>query len=129
MNFVWYLLSMVAGTLLAWGGWGFIIWKVNPNEGGFIGFLLFYLTLLVALTGTFSLFGIFFRVYLKKRHHVVIREVHIAFRHAVFMACMAVISLVLSAQGWLTWWVFLLLLAVIAILEYVALIIQEGRRA
>lgn len=120
---------MLAGTFLAWIGWAFVLLKVNPDEGGFIGFLLFYLTLLIALTGTFSLLGIFFRVYIKKRHHVVIREVHIAFRHAVFMASMAVTSLALSAQGWLTWWVFLLLLAIIAIFEYVALIIQEGKRS
>ncbi len=120
---------MVAGTLLAWGGWAAILLYVNPDEGGFVGFLLFYLTLLISLIGTFSLLGIFFRVYIKKRHHVVIREVHIAFRHAVFMATMAVVSLALSANGWLKWWVFLLLLATIAILEYIALIIQEGRRA
>lgn len=129
MNFVWYVWSMVAGTLLAWGGWAFVLWQVNPNEGGFIGFLLFYLTLLIALIGSFTLLGIFFRVYVKKRHHVVIREVHIAFRHATFMGFMAVVSLALSAHGWLKWWVFLLLLAVIALLEYVALLIQEGRRA
>lgn len=120
---------MAAGTLLAWSGWAAVLWNVNPESGGFIGFLLFYLTLLVALIGTFTLLGITFRVYVKKRHHVVIREVHIAFRHAVFMACMAVVSLALSAHGWLKWWVFLLLLATIALLEYVALVIQEGRRA
>lgn len=120
---------MLAGTLIAWGGWIAVLLNVNPNEGGYIGFLLFYLTLLIALVGTFSLLGIFFRVYIKKRHHVVIREVHIAFRHAIFMSIMAVTSLALSANGWLQWWVFLLLLAIIALLEYVALIIQEGRRA
>ena len=120
---------MAAGTLLAWGAWSAVLLNVNPDEGGFVGLLLFYLTLLISLIGTFALMGIFFRVYIKKRKHVVIREVHIAFRHAIFMATMAVVSLGLSAHGWLKWWVFLLLLAVIALLEYVALVIQEGRRA
>ena len=129
MNFVWYMWSMAFGTFLAWGGWSAVLLNVNPDEGGFIAFLLFYLTLLVSLIGTFTLLGIVIRVYVKKRTHVIIREVHIAFRHAVFLGTMAVVSLGLSAHGWLKWWVFLLLLAAIALLEYVALIIQEGRRA
>lgn len=128
MPFSAYIWFMGVGSLLAWGSWFIVIFQVNPDEAGFVGLVLFYLTLLIALVGTFTLFGIFFRAYIKKRHHVLSREVKIAFRHALFLSVMAVACLALSVHSWLRWWVFLLMLGVIAAIEYVVLVIQEGRR-
>jgi hypothetical protein len=128
MPFSMYLGFMGVGSVLAWGSWSVVIFQVNPDEAGFIGLLLFYLTLLIALVGTFTLFGIFYRAYLKKRHHVLSREVRIAFRHAVFLSGMGVACLALSVHGWFRWWVFLLMLGAIAAIEYVVLVIQEGKR-
>lgn len=119
---------MAGGTALAWASWVAVLWNVNPDEAGIPGFVLFYLTLCVALIGTFSVLGVVYRVHVLKRQHVVSREVRIAFRHAILLASMAVSSLALSTYGWLKWWVFLLLLALVGVIEYAALTIQESKR-
>jgi len=119
---------MGAGTLLAWGAWATVIFQVNLHEAGILGVILFYLTLAVSLLGSFSIMGVVYRVHALKRKHVISREVRIAFRHAILLTVVAIFSLILSTKSWLTWWSFLLLIASVGIVEYIALLIQETHR-
>lgn len=128
MNYASYLWFMGAGTLLAWGAWAAVIFQVNPDEAGILGIVLFYLTLAISLVGSFSIMGVAYRVHALKRTHVVSREVRIAFRHAVLLSAVAIASLILSTTSWLRWWTFLILIASVGIIEYIALLIQETRR-
>ncbi|HWR00057.1 MAG TPA: hypothetical protein VN397_04410 [Candidatus Methylomirabilis sp.] len=122
-----YVLLMALGTFLAWMAWGVIVMNVNPQEAGFIGFFMFYLTLAVALAGTLALLGTFFRIIVLKRHEVPSREIRIAFRHAVVFAGVAIASLLLSANGLLRTWHVVALVAVASIVEYLFLQAQQGR--
>lgn len=115
--------SIASCALLA-----YVVFNVNPDEGGLMGFTAFYIALYATLVGVLSLLGIIFRIHIRERKPTAFREVRIAFRHGLLLAGVAVISLALSSFGWLAWWNFLLLLAVIGSLEYVFLTIQEGRR-
>ena len=119
---------MGASTLLAWGAWAAVILQVNPDETGLLGVILFYLTLAVSLLGSFSILGVVYRVHALKRKHVISREVRIAFRHAVLLTIVAIFGLILSTKNWLTWWSFLLLIASVGTVEYIALLIQETHR-
>jgi hypothetical protein len=129
MNFKEYLLFMTIGTVLAWGAWVFVLLRVDPGENGLIGLLLFYVTLFVALIGILAIAGVLYRVKLLKRHQLVSREVKIAFRHAIIFAGVAVICLALSAQGLLFWWNVLALFALVGLVEYGFLLVQESRRS
>jgi hypothetical protein len=129
MGYRSFLILMVLATAASLGGWTYILFNVNPDEAGIVGFLLFYVTLFAACVGLLTLFGIIIRIHLRRRHQTAFREVRIAFRHAVWLSLVSVICLALSAQGWLTIWWFLLLLLVVGGLEYAALLIQESRRA
>lgn len=124
-----YLVFMTLATILSWGAWVLVLNTTNPQEAGTAGFLVFYFTLLLSLVGTLTLFGTAYRVLFLRREGVMAREVRIAFRHAVLLSISAIVALVLSAQGWLTWWALLLLLVAMSVVEYVFLLREEGRRS
>ena len=117
------VVGLVACTLLA-----YVIINVNPNEAGLMGLTAFYIALYASLVGILSFGGIIFRVHIRKRKQTAYREVLIAFRHALFLAGIAVSALILSSLEMLAWWNFLLLLAAVGTLEYVFLTIQESHR-
>ena len=128
MSFRAYIILMIVGTLFAWLGWGIVLSNVNPLEAGGLGFGLFFLTFLMGLVGTITLLGLLVRLVVMKRRELVIREVKTSFRHAIMLSGVSTISLILSAQGWLAWWVIIVLIVVAGVLEYVSLLVQHSRR-
>jgi hypothetical protein len=123
-----YLFFMALATLLSWGAWILVLYTTNPDEAGTGGFVLFYVTLLLGLIGTLTLFGMAYRLVLLRRQSVIAREVRISFRHAVFLSSVAVGALALSARGWLRGWVFLVCIILMSIIEYLFLLREEARR-
>jgi hypothetical protein len=128
MSFRVYIILMIVGTLVAWLGWSVVVWSVDPQQAGGLGFGMFFLTLLMGLIGTITLFGLLVRLVIMKRRELIIREVKTSFRHAVLLSAVSTVSLIFSAQGWLSWWVLIVFIAVAGVLEYVSLIIQHSRR-
>jgi hypothetical protein len=128
MGYRFFVALMTLGGLVAWCLLAYVIINVNPDEAGLMGLTAFYIALYASLVGLLSLLGIVFRVHVRGRKQTAFREVRIAFRHAILLAGVAVFALVLSSLGWLAWWNFVLLLAVVGSLEYVFLTIQESRR-
>jgi len=127
MSFRNYVYLMAAGTLLAWLGWGIVIWNTDPRDAGSLGFGMFYLTLLMGLVGLITLLELLVRVALMRRE-VVLREVKVSFRHAILLSAVGILALVFSRQGWLSWWVLIVFIITAAVLEYVSLLIQHSRR-
>jgi hypothetical protein len=115
-------------TLVAWGGWGFVVWSVDPKETGVLGLILFYITLLSALIGTLTVFGVWYRVRRAKMASIVSREVRISVRHAVMLSCVAVVSLALAAKDLLAWWNTLGMFVLVGVIEYIFLLVQDSRR-
>lgn len=128
MTFRMYLFLMSFSTVIAWIAWVIVIQNVNPNETGVLGFGLFYITLITGLVGVLSLCGIVYRVLILRRHAVLIREVKVSFRHALLLSAVAVSSLALAAHDLLRWWVLLVLIGIVSLIEYVALLVQHARR-
>ncbi len=123
-----YLWAMGLGTCLAAFAWMLVLFRVDPEEAGAVGHTLFYLTLFTFFTGVWCLVGTWYRVHFKKGEHLVSRAVKISFRHAVMLAGVGTLSLMLSAQGWLHWWNFLLQFAMVGLVEYLFLLVQESHR-
>ena len=128
MTFRMYLVLMTIATVLLWGAWVLVLNTTNPTEAGMGGFVMFYVTLLLSLVGTLTLFGTAYRVLFLRRSGVMAREVRVAFRHAVFLSVTAIVALGLSAKGWLTWWMLIILFAVMSAIEYLFLLNEESRR-
>ncbi len=112
---------MACMTLLLWAGFFWTVYAINPLQTNWIGHVLFYFTLFLALLGTFSLIGIFLR---RKWVHeqALYRLVTLAVRQSVAMSIFFLITLFLQGQRLLRWWILLGLFAVVFGLEMTQLL-------
>lgn len=129
MSFRAYLLFMGVSTIIAWLAWVVLLLNIDPTQASLFVFIIFYFTLAVGLIGTISLLSMAYRVLVVKQHDLIIRQVRIAFRHAVLLSALAVISLALSASGLFHWWVLIVLIGAASVIEYISLLIQSSRRS
>ncbi len=119
-------LTIVAFTdALAWGAWYFLLNTTNPEAGPvFVG--LFYISLLLALTGLFAVIGFGVRVFILKRDEVIYSYVRQTFRQAFLLALLAIIALWLAHNAWLRWWVLLLVISALGAWEHFFLTGEEN---
>ena len=115
-------------TIVSWIGLGVVLLNTNPEDDGLGSLTIFYLTLFAGLVGVLTLLGVAFRVYVAGRKDVVQREVRVAFRHAVLLSLTGVVALLFSAQGFFRWWVLVLILFVVTVIEYLFLLKESSRR-
>lgn len=127
MTFRQYLALMGGTTLLAWLAWGLVIWRINPDEAGWMGMVLFFTTLILGLMGVFATASMSYRVMVMHRP-VIFREARIAFRQALLLAFAAALLLFLASQDVLRWWVVAVVFAVFAGVEYISLSLDKHSR-
>lgn len=108
---------MTFTTLICWIAWLVVLYYFNPDEAGFIGFLLFYLSLFFACLGTFSLLGFFVRVWFSKEQ-IIFRHLGVATRQSLWFSMLVLITLLLQAAGFLKWWSILFLVLFLLLLEF-----------
>lgn len=114
-----YLIIMSIGALICWLAWFFVIGSIDPKEAGFLGFTFFYLSLFLALTGTFSTIGFLIRKKVVKNDDVVFHHVKHTFRQGIFISATLITSLLLLQGRLLAWWNGLMLIFLFLILETV----------
>ena len=119
-----YLNLMSILTGICWLGWLAVIFLISPAEAGFIGFILFYFSLFLALLGSFAIAGFLIRVRLSQRP--VFAQTQLAFRQAIWMSLFVVAVLALKGLNILRWWNMLFLLLFLVILE--SFFLSSGRR-
>lgn len=117
MTLRYYLILMGLGTALAWGTVALIVTMVDPASTQVVVFGVFYASLFMALTGTFSIMGFASRVVVLRKYDLIARQVAISFRQAVMLALLIVVALFLQGRSLLTWWNALLLVALLTVLE------------
>lgn len=104
-------------TLVCWLAWVVVLFQIDPEQAGGIGLILFYVSLLFALIGTFSLFGFFMRVWFSKEQ-IVYRHLGISTRQSIWFAVLMVAALLLKKADFLRWWSAGLLIIFLLILEF-----------
>ena len=112
-----YIIIMSIATIICWLSWGFIVFTVDPEITNWIGFLLFYLSLFLALTGTAALVGFFVR-FIALKHKLVFKSVREAFRQSFMFAFLIVASLYLISVDLFTWLNLGLLILGLSVLEF-----------
>ncbi len=117
MSLKQYLIFMTAATFVSWLAWLIVLFYLNPEEAGFIGFALFYLALMFALVGTFSLIGFFMRVWFS-REQVIFRHLRVSTRQALLFSILIISLLMMQGSGYLRWWSILLVVALLALIEF-----------
>lgn len=115
-----YTLLLAMTTLLSWIAFGAVVVIINPQEAGAIGIGLFYISLSLALIGTFSLAGFLIRTVFFKKEDI-FNRISIAFRQAIFFTLLINGFLFLQSMRLLTWYNTAFLIIALAIAEFVVI--------
>jgi len=126
MSLVRFLLMLSVGTLLSWLAWVMVLTNMNPAANGVAAVALFYLSLILALTGTVTMIGFFLRYWLEKEK-LPFRQITISFRQATFLSVGVGLALLLQSGRLLHWWSIMMLVLVVCILEIFFLLNQSRR--
>lgn len=111
---------MAGTTILCWIAWGLILFRIDPQAAGAMGRVAFFISLLFALTGTFSLIGLGLRLKFV-REPVIFRQTSIAFRQGILLGCLLTGGLILQATGFLRWWNLIAYLLILTVIEFLFL--------
>ncbi|MFC1598016.1 hypothetical protein ACFL2M_00590 [Patescibacteria group bacterium] len=111
-----YLITMTLTTLICWGAFVLVLFRVDPYTGGTLALLLFFISLFFAKWGTLSLLGFVVR-YIFLRNTVPFKYIGTSLRQALWFAILLTLTLFLVSQELLVWWMSLLLVIGLTILE------------
>lgn len=112
-----YISIIAFSGVLAWIAWVLIVLKLSPYESAGLSLIFFFITLMIALSCTFSVFGFYFRVWLFK-NEIFYKHINIALRQGVFLGLIAVFCLVFQMMKVFTWWSGFLLVIIAVLLEF-----------
>jgi len=124
MSIKQYLILMTSCTLLCWAGWLLVLFFINPDTTSLMGFLMFYLSLFFALTGTLALLSYLFRL-IFTRINTKVEKVQISFRQAIFWSIVIVISLLLQSSRLLNWLNTLFLVSLVTFIEFLFISLKK----
>ena len=123
-----YLTIMSAATVICWSAFSFVLWTVNPEITNWLGFVLFYLSLFLALSGTAAIVGFLVR-FVGLKHELAFYSVRIAWRQSFLFSGLIIAILLLLSRDLLTWLNLFLLVMGLSILEYFLLNYSQGLRS
>jgi len=119
-----FLILMAVCTVFCAGAWLLVLFYLNPETTGILGFSLFYLSLFFTIVGLLSLLGFFAR-YLFTRNFPQFEQAHMAFRQALLFGIVVVLSFFLQAQELLSWLNALLLVLLLSIFEFLIVSLRK----
>jgi hypothetical protein len=116
---------MFVGTILAFGGWIYVLFTIDPLQVNALGFVFFYFSLVLSLIGFFSLLGFGVRkIFMKKE--LDFRNVYVSFRQSVFISLIFVVVLLLQGQRLFTWLNVIFLIVALVALDFFILSKKSG---
>ncbi len=110
------LLGIVLATALGWASWTLVLLKMSPFVSGNLALAFFYSSLILALTGAFSLLLYALRWGFASEETA--PHFGVTLREGFLLALMIAIALAFERLRVLTWWDALLLLAIVLLLEF-----------
>ena len=126
MNLKTYNIFMIIATAIAWLGFFIIINNFDPILGNWVVFTMFYAVLFLAILGSLSLIGYWWRRLLNRRKEMSRFLVSESFRQAIIFSAVAIIALWLQASRILTWWNILLLIVSATLLEFIIILFKQN---
>jgi hypothetical protein len=111
-----YLFVMSVLTAVCWSIFFFVADIINPFSTNWLGFLLFYTSLFIALVGLSTLVGFLFRFVILKKG-LAFNLVKLSFRQSFLFSLFLVSALFLQANSLLTWLNLLFLILIFSVLE------------
>ncbi len=121
-----YLILMSFASIVCWAAFVLVVYHMNPVGSGIIALIFFYLSLFLAVVGTFAIIGFLLRSKILGGE-LVFKQVAVTFRQALWFGVLAVFSLWLQSKNLLTWYNLNLLIIVLLILEFFFLSTGKGK--
>ncbi len=121
-----YLVVMSVLTLVCWGIFAFVVGLVDPTATNWLGFVLFYLALSLALSGLAAIVGFLIR-FVALRKELAFNSVKLAFRQSFLFSLFIIFLLFLKSQNLFTWLNLSLLVIIFAILELFSISYKKSR--
>ena len=121
-----YLMVTALATAVCWTVFLFVSSVINPESTSWLGFLLFYLSLFMSVSGTASLIGFLIR-FVALKHELAFYAVRIAYRQSFMFALFIIAILILLSQSLFTWLNLFMLVAVFVIAETFMIHSQKTR--
>lgn len=107
---------MLVATLVSWGGFGFVLFFVDPDSS-WLSLLVFYLTLALSLIGTLTLLG--YRVrQAASRGEESYDNLGVSLRQGILLTLGLIGVLFLQSLRLLNWWDGGLLVGFLILLEF-----------
>jgi len=112
-----YLTLMIIATLACWGAFVFILNTISPEITNWLGFVLFYSALFLAVSGLASIVGFLIRFWFLKQK-LAFYSVNSAFRQSFLFGLLVISVLLLLANSLFSIFNVLLLIIIITLIEY-----------
>jgi hypothetical protein len=112
-----YLTLMLVATLSCWGAFIFVVNTINPEITNWLGFMLFYSSLFLAVSGLAAIVGFLIRFWLLKQK-LAFYSVNSAFRQSFLFGLLVISILLLLANKLFTIFNVLLLIVIITLIEF-----------
>lgn len=108
---------MLVATLSCWGAFIFVVNTINPEITNWLGFMLFYSSLFLAVSGLAAIVGFLIRFWLLKQK-LAFYSVNSAFRQSFLFGLLVISILLLLANKLFTIFNVLLLIVIITLIEF-----------
>ncbi|MFH0833795.1 MAG: hypothetical protein V2A63_00180 [Patescibacteria group bacterium] len=116
MNSKSYLIGLASLAALGWFALFIVIFRLDPFHSTALAVPFFLAALFLALVGTLSLGGFYFRVWFKKGE-IYLQHISIALRQAIFLTIATEVALIFQILRILTWWDGILIAAAVSLVE------------
>lgn len=104
-------------TIVSWAAWALVILKLDPYESVDLALSLFFITSVLALSGTFTIILFFLKKW-RAEDNVYLKHLIISLRQGVLLSACTNICLVLLMLGLLRIWNGLIIVTVMTLLEF-----------
>jgi hypothetical protein len=93
-----YLVLLLLSCLISWILWGLVLVFIAPDELGFLGVVLFLLTLILVFFTLSLIFFYFIQIRLLKKQSPFFKQFHIIFREALIFTGLILVVLYLLVR-------------------------------
>lgn len=114
-------------ALITWTIWLLILWFVDPQQAGLLGFIIFFLSLFLSIASSVALLGFAVRRVVRDPQ-LPAYQVRNSLRQGVLLALFTSILLLLQLLRLLQWWVALILIILFVSAEFIFLSYDRAQR-
>ena len=119
-----FVILMGISTLICFGALIMVLFFINPETTGILGFLLFYLSLFFGMTGIMSLIGFLVRSIFTHKFEI-FEQAQISFRQGLFFGLILAGSMFMQSNRLLTWLNASLLVILLTVVEFLIISLKK----